>query len=71
MAFTNRDAYDTGQRLAQEQPGVEYEDLDITGDAAKLVRQIDETEDDNLAVDMERGFHDARLRTPKYEPPQD
>jgi hypothetical protein len=71
MGYSRQEAYDIGQRLALAQPGVDFDDLDITGEASDLVNYIDETEQDYLAVDLEKGFFDARLRTPKYDPPQD
>jgi hypothetical protein len=73
--YTPRDAYDIGQRLGQANPGVPYDDLAVTEssnrEAWELVNYIDEEELDYLAVDLEKGWSDARRLQPRYDPPED
>ena len=62
--YSNQQAYDIGVRLAEANPGVEYEDLDPdearNRESVELVQYIDEEDHDGLAVYLEDGFLDAR-----------
>jgi hypothetical protein len=62
--YTNQDAYDIGVRLAQSNPGIEYDDLAIdpthNREVYDLIQFIDEEDHDGLGVYLEDGFLDER-----------
>lgn len=62
--YSERDAYDIGVRLAEANPGIEYEDLAVdethNREVFDLIQVIDAEERDGLAVFLENGFLDHR-----------
>ena len=62
--YSERDAYDIGVRLAETNPGVEYEDLSVdethNREVFDLIQFIDEEDRDGLGVYLEYGFLDHR-----------
>jgi hypothetical protein len=62
--YTNRNAYDIGVRLAQANPGVDYDDLAVdenhNRETFDLIQYIDTEDHDGLGVFLENGFLDQR-----------